>query len=101
MTWRLRYRKLRRCRPDGFPYGRRSCLATSLAALLAAPGPVCAGQIGDRLEVGAVSGTVADMNLSYVVLQHPDQSHTLVPYAVLKASPFTVLSQASDKGASQ
>ena len=51
--------------------------------------------IGDELEVGTVSGKVADMNLSYVVLQHPDKSHTLVPYAALKASPFTVLSWAS------
>ncbi|MCX5794761.1 MAG: mechanosensitive ion channel [Elusimicrobia bacterium] len=52
--------------------------------------------IGDQIEVGAVSGTVADMNLSYVVLEHADMSHTLVPYAVLKASPFTVLSKAPD-----
>jgi small-conductance mechanosensitive channel len=57
--------------------------------------------IGDQIEVGAVSGTVADMNLSYVVLEHADKSHTLVPYAVLKASPFTVLSKAPGQGALQ
>ena len=57
--------------------------------------------IGDQIEVGAVSGTVADMNLSYVVLEHADKSHTLVPYAVLKASPFTVLSKAPLAGAAQ
>jgi small-conductance mechanosensitive channel len=57
--------------------------------------------IGDRIEVGALSGTVADMNLSYVVLEHADKSHTLVPYAVLRASPFTVLHQAPRQGAAQ
>ncbi|MBI5241419.1 MAG: mechanosensitive ion channel [Elusimicrobia bacterium] len=52
--------------------------------------------VGDRIEVGTVSGTVADMNMSYVVLKHDDHSHTLLPYAVLKVSPFTVLSKAPD-----
>ncbi len=52
--------------------------------------------LGDRIEVGAVSGVVADMNLSYVVLSHEDGSHTLLPHAVLKGSPFTVLSKAPD-----
>jgi small-conductance mechanosensitive channel len=52
--------------------------------------------LGDRIEVGAVAGAVADMNMSYVVLRHEDGSHTLLPYAVLKGSPFTVLSKALD-----
>ncbi len=53
--------------------------------------------IGDELEIGSVSGQVADMNLSCVVLKHPDNSHTLVPYAVLKASSFTVLARAAGR----
>jgi small-conductance mechanosensitive channel len=52
--------------------------------------------LGDRIEVGAVSGVVADMNMSYVVLSHEDGGHTLLPYAVLKGSPFTVLPKAPD-----
>jgi small-conductance mechanosensitive channel len=47
--------------------------------------------IGDRIEIGTVSGTVIDMNLKFVVLQGADQSYTLVPYALIKSSPFTVL----------
>ncbi|MBI5624782.1 MAG: mechanosensitive ion channel [Elusimicrobia bacterium] len=52
--------------------------------------------IGDRVEIGAVSGTVIDMNLNYVVLDHGDRSYTLAPYAVIKSSPFTVLSKTSE-----
>jgi small-conductance mechanosensitive channel len=50
--------------------------------------------VGDVIEIGTVSGTVVDMNLNYVVLRHPDASHSLVPYAALRASPFTVLPKA-------
>jgi small-conductance mechanosensitive channel len=47
--------------------------------------------LGDRVEIGAISGTVIDMNLDYVVLQGADGTYTLVPYAVIKGSAFTVL----------
>ncbi|MBI4677450.1 MAG: mechanosensitive ion channel [Elusimicrobia bacterium] len=47
--------------------------------------------IGDSIEIGAVSGTVIDVNLNYVALEHPERSYTLVPYAAVKASAFTVL----------
>lgn len=47
--------------------------------------------VGDVLEVGDITGQVVDMNLQYVVLQHSDKTHTLVPYSVLRDSQFTVL----------
>ena len=34
------------------------------------------------------------MNLRYVVLERPDHTHTLVPYKVIKDTPFTVLKRA-------
>jgi small-conductance mechanosensitive channel len=55
--------------------------------------------IGDVVDVSGVSGTVTDMNLSYVVLENDlpgeGRTHTLVPYSVLKAVPFTVIGRAA------
>jgi small-conductance mechanosensitive channel len=55
--------------------------------------------IGDRIEVAGSSGAIVDMNLNYVVLADDDASHTLVPYAVLKSSPFKVLAGSSQGAA--
>lgn len=48
-------------------------------------------KIGDVIEISGIAGTVVDMDLYYVILEHSDKSHTLVPYSVIKAQPFTVL----------
>lgn len=53
-------------------------------------------KIGDEVELGGVKGRVVDMSVYYVVLEHDGtdgqtaKSHTLVPYAAVKGSAFTV-----------
>ena len=44
--------------------------------------------LGDTIEIGGVSGIVADMNINYVVLSHSNKSHTVIPYAVIRNSPI-------------
>jgi len=47
--------------------------------------------VGDVIEVGGITGRVIDMNLQYVVLEHSDKTHSLIPYSVVRDSVFTVL----------
>jgi small-conductance mechanosensitive channel len=39
-------------------------------------------RVGDVIEAAAVTGRVVEMNLFYVVLEHKEKTHTLIPYAV-------------------
>lgn len=48
-------------------------------------------RVEDVIEVAGVTGRVVDMNLQYVVLEHSDKTHTLIPYSVIRDSAFTVL----------
>jgi small-conductance mechanosensitive channel len=57
--------------------------------------------VGDIVEIGGARGEVEDMNLSYVVFKHPEETHTLVPYALINKTPFKVLSNTVAQGASR
>jgi len=61
---------------ENIEYGLRSLLTQRFTA-------------GDTLEIAGVTGIVVDMDADYVVLEHSDKSHTLVPHALFK-SPFTL-----------
>jgi len=49
-------------------------------------------RIGDYITTSGLVGKVVDMNFQYVVLDHGDGTHSLISYALLKDSEFTILS---------
>jgi small-conductance mechanosensitive channel len=52
--------------------------------------------IGSLIEIAGVSGEVRDINMQWLLLEHSDKSHTLLPYSVVKASDFTILDPSAD-----
>lgn len=53
-------------------------------------------KIEDTVEIGKSKGKIVDMSVNFVVLENEGGSHTLVPYAVVKASEFTVAAPQED-----
>ena len=49
--------------------------------------------LGDVIEISGVTGRVVEMNLQYVVLEHKENTHTLIPYAVFKDAAVVRLSK--------
>ena len=47
-------------------------------------------QLGDRVQIGAFSGAVADMTFNHVVLKLDDERYALVPYALARDAAVVV-----------